>query len=181
MSAVWQSWKIKTLVVLTMAAFAALAARLVDLQVVRHDEFLGLAANNTVRSWARVPMRGGIYDVHGNPLATSVPAKAVCADPTLLGNQRMAVATALAPLLQTNVPYLLDRLTPRPIAPGKTNLSQHAVLKHKVTLETWDKIQQTMASLNLGVDETKLKSNSKAKAFYDNIHNRAIFAEADQI
>ncbi len=169
----------KTLVVLTMAAFAALAARLVDLQVVRHDEFLGLAANNTVRSWARVPMRGSIYDVHGNPLATSIPAKAVCADPTLLGNQRTVVACALAPLLQTNIPYLLERLTPRPIAPGKTNLSQYAVLKHKVPLETWDKIQQTMASLNFGVDETRLKS--KDKPFYDNLHTRAIFAEDDQI
>jgi cell division protein FtsI/penicillin-binding protein 2 len=170
-----------TLVVLTLGAFAALAARLVDLQVVRHDEFLNLAANNTVRSWARVPMRGGIYDVHGNPLATSIPAKVICADPTLIGDQRMAVARALAPLLQTNVPYLLERLTPRPIAPDKTNLSQYAVLKHKVTLETWEQIQQTMASLYFGLDETKLKSKSKAKGFYDNLHARAIFAEADQI
>ena len=31
-------------------------------------------------------MRGQILDIRGNPLATSLPAKMVCADPTLLGD-----------------------------------------------------------------------------------------------
>src|SRR5579864_3391152 len=146
MRLVWKNWKMHCLIAGTILAFGALAARLVDLQVVRHDEFLKLAEANTIRSYARQPMRGGIYDIHGNPLATSIPAKTICADPTILGDERAIVARALAPLLQTNVEYVLDRFVPR-LLPGKTNYSQYVVLKRNVPLDTWDRIQKTMAAL----------------------------------
>ena len=170
-----------------LAAFAALAGKLVNLQVVRHAELTGLAANNTVRTIARDPMRGQILDVRGNPLATSVPAKLICADPSLLlctnpalaGNYRATVARALAPLLQTNEEYLLDRLAPRLIvAGGKTNLSQYVTLKHQATLETWEKVRQTMATISLGVDESRLKNEDQS--FFRSLRAKAIFAADDQ-
>ncbi len=165
--------------ILLLAAFAALAGRLVDLQVVRHEELLGLAANNTVRTIVRDPMRGQILDIRGNPLATSVPCKVICADPTMVGNYRMAVAHALAPLLETNEEYLLERLAPRfVVAGGKTNLSHYAALKRQVSLETWEQIRHAMATLSLGVNESKLKGEEKI--FFSALHNHAIFATDDQ-
>ena len=162
-----------------LAAFAALAGRLVDLQVLRHEELLGLAANNTIRTIVLDPMRGQILDIRGNPLATSVPVKLICADPPLLGNYRAAAAHALAPLLETNEDYLLARLAPRLAVPGKTNLSHYVALKHQVSLETWERIRKTMAALPLGVDESKLKSADKP--FFSSLHNKAIFATDDQL
>jgi len=178
MNVVWQYRKMTALAIGLLAAFAALAGRLVDLQVVRHEELLGLAANNTVRTIVRDPMRGQILDIRGNPLATSVPVKLICADPPLLGNYRAAVAHALAPLLETNEDYLMARLAPRLAVPGKTNLSHYAALKHQVSVETWERIRKTMATLPLGVDESKLKSADKL--FFSSLHNKAIFATDDQ-
>jgi len=172
---------------LLLAAFAVLAGKLVNLQVVRHEELLGLAANNTVRTIARVPMRGKILDIRGNPLATSLPAKLICADPSLLlstnpalaAHGRAAVAQALAPLLQTDPDDLLDRLAPRLlVAGGKTNLSQYVALKHQVPLETWDRIKQTMAALPLGLDESKL--NSDEQSYCRSLRAKAIFATDEQ-
>jgi cell division protein FtsI/penicillin-binding protein 2 len=178
MNVVWQYRKMMALAIGLLAAFAALAGRLVDLQVVRHEELLGLAADNTVRTIVSAPMRGQILDIRGNPLATSVPVKLICADPPLLGNYRAIVAHALAPLLETNEEYLLGRLAPRLAVPGKTNLSHYVALKHQVSLETWEQIRKTMAALPLGVNESRLKSADKL--FFSSLHNKAIFATDDQ-
>lgn len=171
-----------------LAAFALLAGQLVNLQVVRHEEFLSRAANNTKRTIARDPIRGQILDIRGNPLATSIPAKLICADPSLmfctnnpsLSRQcRAAAARALAPLLQTNEDFLLERLAPRLIAAGgKTNLSQYVPLKHQASLDTWEKVRQTMAALSFGVDESKLAS--KDRSFLLSLRAKAIFATDEQ-
>ena len=173
---------------LLLAAFAVLAGQLVNLQVVRHEELLNLAANNTVRTIPRDPMRGQILDIRGNPLATSLPAKLICADPSLLNcsnapllaaNCRAVVTQALAPLLQTTPELLSDRLTPRlMVAGGKTNFSQYVALKHQVPLETWEKIKQTMAALPLGVDESRL--NRQEQLFCRSLRAMAIFATDEQ-
>jgi cell division protein FtsI/penicillin-binding protein 2 len=180
MNLAWQYRKLYLLAFGLLLAFSSLAYRLVDWQVLRHEELQGLAVTNTVRTIARDAMRGQIFDIRGNPLATSIPAKMVCADPTLLGDKRALVARALAPLLQTNQEFLLERLTPRAlVADGKTNFSQYVVLKHKVSLETWEQIRQTMAALPLGVDEAKLKSPERAACRA--VHDKAVFATDDQV
>ena len=73
-------------------AFAGLGYRLVDLQVLRHDELSKLAQDNMQREFWQAPRRGDILDARGNLLATSVPVKTVCANPSLLGNQQAAAA-----------------------------------------------------------------------------------------
>jgi cell division protein FtsI/penicillin-binding protein 2 len=179
MSAAWQYRKLYLLAFGLLAAFSSLAWRLVDLQVVRHDKLQCLAEANTVRTIARDPMRGQILDIRGNPLATSLPAKMICADPSLLGDKRALVARALAPLLATNEEFLLERLAPRYfVADGKTNISKYVILKHAATLETWEKIRQTMSALSFGVNESKLKS--REQTFYRALHDKAIFATDDQ-
>ncbi len=69
------------LTLLLAAAFAGLGYRLVDLQVLRHDELAREARSNTQYTYRLEPRRGDILDCNGNLLATSVFVKTVCADP----------------------------------------------------------------------------------------------------
>ena len=98
-----------------MLAFAGLGLRLVDLQVVRHDELARLAEDDTQHEVWQAPRRGDILDARGNLLAMSIPVKTVCADPALIGGQQAVVAHALAPLLQMNEADLFQKLVPRVI------------------------------------------------------------------
>ncbi|HEX3718248.1 MAG TPA: penicillin-binding protein 2 [Verrucomicrobiae bacterium] len=165
---------------LLWGALFALGGRLVDLQVVQHDRLQQLAAENTVRKIERKPMRGQIFDSHHVPLATSQPAKVICADPTLIGNWRQPVAQMLAPLLGMDEAQITERLVPRlHEEDGKTNISKYVVLKRKVSLDTWDKIQQGMASLHAVCPESKLSKQDQA--FFRNLRSKAVFAEDDQV
>src|SRR5438067_2625991 len=100
------------LALLLAAAFAGLGYRLVDLQVVRHDELSVKAQQNTQQDLQLEPRRGDILDAKGNLLATSIFVKTVCADPSLLGNRQAEVAHVLAPFLQKSEAQLVQQLTP---------------------------------------------------------------------
>jgi cell division protein FtsI/penicillin-binding protein 2 len=158
-------------------AFTGLGYRLVDLQVLRHDELAAKAQSNTQREFRQAPRRGNILDAQGNLLATSIFVKTVCADPVLIGNQQAAVARALAPLLQLNEGDLYQRLLPRlgKNPKGETVTNRYVVLQRKVADETWQKIQLTLTNLSFGVDEKKL---SKAdRAFFRDLRANAIFTD----
>src|SRR5258708_30564957 len=118
-------------------AFAGLGYRLVDLQALRHDELTAKAQQFTQREFLLGPRRGDILDSKGNLLATSVPVKTICADPSLLGNRQAEVAHALAPLLQENETKLGQRLLPTVSQnkEGKTITNQYVVIKRKVSVE----------------------------------------------
>jgi cell division protein FtsI/penicillin-binding protein 2 len=180
MTAATQYRKLNWMALLLGGALLALGGRLVDLQVFQHERLQQLAQDNTVRKFEREPMRGQILDCRHIPLATSQPATVICADPTLIGNWRGPVAHLLAPLLQTDEAQIADRLLPRlREADGKTNISKYVVLKRKVPLDTWEKIQQCMAALPTGVDESKLSKQDRA--FFRNLRFKAIFADEDQV
>ena len=165
------------------AAFAGLGYRLVDLQVLRHDELAKIAESNTERDFFKAPRRGNILDVNGNLLATSISLKTVCANPSLIGNQQAVVAHALAPLLGMSEGSLCQHLVPRVWKNEKgetvTNGLYYVRLQKNVPDETWQKIQMTMTNLSFGVDESKLSKTNRA--FFRNLRQGAIFAEADQL
>ena len=165
------------------AAFAGLGYRLVDLQVLRHDELARMAELNTEHDFFKAPRRGDILDVNGNLLATSISVKTVCANPSLIGSQQAAVARALAPLLGMSESALYQRLIPRVGRNEKgeavTNGLHYVRLQKNVPDETWQKIQMTMTHLSFGVDESKLPKASRA--FFRNLRQGAIFAETDQL
>ena len=169
--------RVLLLLVLLGLSYAGLGYRLVDLQVLRHDELAALAQQNTQREFWRAPRRGNILDAHGNLLATSIFVKTVCANPTLIGNRQAVVARALAPLLQMNESELCKKLLPRirQNEKGETITNRYVVLQHKVTEETWQKIQLTMNRLSFGVDETKFPENQRA--FFRTLRQNAIFTE----
>ncbi|HZR20196.1 MAG TPA: penicillin-binding protein 2 [Verrucomicrobiae bacterium] len=165
-------------------AFAGLGYRLVDLQVLRHEELSAKAQQNTQHEYLLESRRGDILDVKGNLLATSVYVKRVCADPTLLGTNQLEVATLLAPLLQTNEARLVQLLTPtlRRITNGTsvTNVyNRYVCLSKRVPLETWARIHSAMTNLTFGVNEKTIPKPQRV--FYETLRDKAIFGEDEQI
>ncbi len=175
--------RLLALLVLVVLAFVGLGFRLVDLQVLRHDELSKLAERKTQQTTWQEAKRGDILDANGNLLATSVSVKTICANPSMIGGQQAVVAQALAPLLQMSEADLLQRLTPRIVKNSKgetvTNGLNYVRLQKNVTDETWQKIQATMSQLSFGVDEKKLKKADHD--FLSGLRKYAISAEPDQL
>jgi cell division protein FtsI (penicillin-binding protein 3) len=75
--------------------FAALAAwavivvgRLVQIQLVRHDDYVLRAQRQQERTLALNPVRGSVVDIKGRVLAESVAAESIYADPQAISNRR---------------------------------------------------------------------------------------------
>ncbi len=166
---------------LLVLAFCGLGYRLVDLQVLRHDELQGKAHSNTHSYLLHEPRRGDIRDVRGNLLATTVPVKTICVDPSLLAGRHVEMAKVLAGLLNTNETFLAQRLQPR-VSVKDTGLSrtnQYVVLKRKVPVEEWQQIQQSLAEETFGLSGRKLTKSEKT--LLRNLQRKAIYAEDDQL
>jgi len=165
------------------AAFAGLAYRLVDLQLLRHDDLSARAEQNTLHEYWQTPRRGDILDVNGNVLATSAAVKTVCADPSLIGNFRPAVAHALAPLLNLNETELVQRLTPRIGRDAKgeitTNGLHYIRLVKNISDDNWRRVAAAMTNLAFGVDEKKLSKIEAA--FFRDLRQHAVFFEPGQM
>jgi cell division protein FtsI/penicillin-binding protein 2 len=176
-----QMRRLAWLALLLSIAFAGLGYRLVDLQVLRHEELNAKAQQKIQHEVLLEPRRGDILDSKGNILATSVMVKNVCADPLFIANRQAEVAHALAPLLQENEAALCERLKARVRVnqQGQNQTNLYVVLKRKVPLETWDQIQTTMKNLSIGLDETKLPKADKEAL--QRLRQKAIFAEDDHL
>ncbi len=165
------------------AAFGGLACRLVNLQVLRHDELSAKAERNTQREFWQAPRRGDILDVNANILATSVPVRTICADPSLIGTFQPLVAHAIAPLLQLNENELAQKLAPHLARNAKgelcTNNLHYVRLAKNITEEYWRQVAAAMTNLTFGVDEKKLPRAQKE--FVRNLRLHAIFSEPDQM
>lgn len=166
------------MVVLLVVAFGCLGYRLVDLQIFRHDSLKKKAEDNTHKIILRETRRGEIRDRRGNLLAGTVFVKTVNANPSFIGPHGPVVARLLAPLLDMSEEVLLEKFQPQTFTNknGQTKIDQHSLLKRKVPLETWDRIQAAMNSLKFDVDEKTLPY--KERLFYQNLRTRAIFCDA---
>jgi cell division protein FtsI/penicillin-binding protein 2 len=167
------------------AAFAGLGYRLVDLQVLRHDELSLKAERNTQREFRQAPRRGDILDANGNILATSVPVKTICADPSLIGSNATLVAETIAPLLQLDEAAIERRLVPRlsvirnSAGETVTNESHYVRLAKNVPDPTWQQIYAAMTNLALNTEGRKLTHSERE--FNQNLQQHAVFAEPDQL
>lgn len=176
-----QYWRLLGLGLALGLGFVGLGFRLVDVQVLRHDELRALAVQNTEREYLNEPRRGDILDAKGNLLATSVQVKTVCADPVLIGTNQVLLARTLAPLLELGEGPLIQALSPRLVqnSKGEAVTNRFVRLKRKVPVETWEKIQSAMTNLNFGVVEKKLPQSQQT--YYSNLRKKAIFARDDQL
>jgi cell division protein FtsI/penicillin-binding protein 2 len=169
------------LALLLTLAFAGLAYRLVDLQVLRHEELSAKARRNTAHEYLLEPHRGDILDAKGNPLATSVLVKNVCADPDFIGTNAARFAHVLAPLLQMDEAKLTQSLTPstRKADDGTTITNRYVCLKRRIPVETWHQIQAALTNLSFVVDEKKVGRSERQH--YNDLRQKAVFARDDQL
>ena len=180
MATVQQYRRLVGIAFLLVLAFCGLGYRLVDLQVLRHDELQSKARDNTQSNSLHEPRRGEIRDIRGNLLATTVPVKTICGDPSLLDGRQIEMTKVLATLLRTNETFLAERLQPRLSLNdlGEVRTNQYVVLKRKVPVEEWQQIQQALAEENFGFTGRKLTKAERTSL--RNLKYKAIFAEDDQ-
>jgi cell division protein FtsI (penicillin-binding protein 3) len=95
-----------------LAAWAVIViARLVQIQLVRHGEYVIKAARQQERTLALQPVRGSIVDSHGRILAESVAAESIYADPQAIGDRaQTAKALASVKALQMDARELATKL-----------------------------------------------------------------------
>ena len=165
---------------LLMAGFGALVAQLIYLQVARHEELKQKARKYWERTYVKASRRGDIRDVRGTLLATSKPVKTVCADPSVIGSNYVAVAYALAPLLEMRPADLMTKLQPRfrTNSAGKLVPDKYVVLKRKVEVDRWQEITNAMASLQLVADE-KLQPR-KTLEYFHRVRTSSLMTEPDE-
>jgi cell division protein FtsI (penicillin-binding protein 3) len=126
-------------------AFAAVVARLVDLQVVSPDHYAaaGLAQRlSTVKLNAE---RGSIFDRTGKELAMSATQKTIWANPALMKDTR-AVARELAPILGKDAGYLRGLLD---------TTATFVYLARQIPLETAAKVEDLHLDGIYQIDESK--------------------------
>ena len=153
------------LVVGMVAVFAGLGYRLVDLQVLRHEELSRLAAKNTDREIWQQARRGDILDINGNPLATSVAVRTVWANPSVLAamvkvpNPQSLFAEALSPLLKMDSAHLQQRLQPviGKNINGEPVTNQYVVLQREVPEDVWQQVVAACTNIPGQVDKTGWK------------------------
>jgi cell division protein FtsI (penicillin-binding protein 3) len=93
-----------------LAAWAVVAiARLVQVQIVRHDYYVNKAQRQQERTLALSAVRGAILDRRGRVLAESVSAESIYADPQSIGD-RKATARVLAVALHEDARELDAKL-----------------------------------------------------------------------
>jgi cell division protein FtsI (penicillin-binding protein 3) len=107
-----------------IALFGVIVAKVADLQVLNPSRYVAVSTAQTLRSQTLPAERGAVYDRNHQPLALSVPDKAVFADPKLVRDP-FAEAAKLGPVLgltpsvleaklrvKTRFVYLARRVTP---------------------------------------------------------------------
>ncbi len=119
--------------------FSVFSARLVFLQVLKHDEYAAEAARNHVLRQTIPATRGSIVDCHGEVLAISEPLKTVIADGTHIADPAR-LADALADLLEMPPAELRGKLTTK---------RQYVVLKKQVTEQVAMQIRERLRTEKL--------------------------------
>lgn len=136
--------------------FSAFSFRLVYLQLVKHDEYAGLAAEKHVYKQPIYAERGAITDANGEVLAHNVPVEIVVADTSHLNKEKVAEAVAL---LSRDLKIDADELW------GKLGSDRHyIVLKRDVPESAADALRAKLREENLrGIffehDATRLYPN----------------------
>ena len=114
--------------------FSVYSIRLIDLQIVKHEEYAALAAEKHVHKQTIYARRGIIRDVHQEALTENLPVKTIVADATHLRDP-MAVAEAIANQLEMDPRELADKLrTGRP----------YIVLKREIPEQKADQLKETL-------------------------------------
>ena len=125
--------------VLILALFAVIGIRLIALQTVETPAYAGGGLDDRLRRVTLPAARGAIYDRTGAPLAHSVEARYVYADPTQIQDLQ-ATARALSPRLGIPASELAKKMAPRKRDSGED--SQFEYLARGVDIDQARKITE---------------------------------------
>ncbi len=175
------------LTVLLSLAFCGLGARLVFLQVLRHEELHAKARRQSELRVLHSSPRGEIRGSKNGVLATTKTTMKVCADPGLVGEFQVPVADALAPLLgikkEKAKRKLVEQLELKPLVRngevvtrdnGEIAMDRFVVLKDEVSRRTWHRIQETMKHLKA---PPRVKNDAALTESFNRMRRQAIFAK----
>src|SRR3954463_13062065 len=121
------------------ALFSLFSFRLVYLQMIKHDEYAGLAAEKHVYKQPIFAERGSILDANNEVLAHNTPVATVVADATLINN-RDAVIAVLRNALELPADELIEKLG------GER---RYIVLKREVPIATANALREKLRAGNL--------------------------------
>jgi cell division protein FtsI (penicillin-binding protein 3) len=102
----WRAWLVAALLMSGLVLMVWKAGRL---QLLLGGDLRTLAEGQYLRDVPMSAARGRIVDVHGKPLAITVPVQSIFAEPARVGNVAQT-AQALAPLLQMDAAQVVARL-----------------------------------------------------------------------
>lgn len=120
------------LLIVTGLLLTLFAGRLIEIQAVRGEALASEALDQRMKVLELPAERGSILASDGEPLATTVEARNLTADQTLVTDPT-AVATALAPILGVDAAVLVPRLT---------GDRRFVYLAKALTPETWNRINE---------------------------------------
>ena len=119
--------------------FSAFSFRLVHLQMTKHDEYAGLAAEKHVYKQAIFAERGSILDANNEVLAHNTPVETVVADATHLNNREATIAL-LREALEIPAAELSEKLD------GER---RYIVLKREVPIAVATALREKLRAQNL--------------------------------
>ncbi|HEX8678563.1 MAG TPA: penicillin-binding protein 2, partial [Chthoniobacterales bacterium] len=119
--------------------FSVFSFRLIYLQMIKHDEYAGLAAEKHVYKQTQHATRGMIRDANGEVLADNIPGETVVADATHV-NDLGALVDVLAQTLKLPANELREKLS------GER---RYVVLKREVPTSTTAALRQNLQAQKL--------------------------------
>src|SRR5216684_1499757 len=122
-----------------VALFSGFSFRLIYLQMIKHDEYAGLAAEKHVYKQIICAERGAIFDANNEVLAHNVPVETVVADATHLNN-----LDAIVDLVSDEL-----RLPARELAEKLHGDRRYIVIKREVPEVVADALREKLRSQNL--------------------------------
>jgi cell division protein FtsI (penicillin-binding protein 3) len=114
--------RLEFVLIATLMVLSVIGGRLIQLQGLDRSTYARLAEDQRLNQITLTAVRGDILDRDGNPLAETVDARDVVADPTQVVGPDVTART-LAPVLNMSASTLVSLLT----VPGQYSLLKHAV------------------------------------------------------
>ena len=147
-------FRLGLMAVLLAVVFSVFSARLIHLQVARHEEFVSLAATKNSTRQSIPALRGRILDARGEVLAVDRPTRTVYADGSHITDP-VSLAKVAAPFLDIPEEELTERL--------RTD-RKYLVLRHGVREERFSALVDAMREQKL----RGLYSEPTAERIYPN-------------
>ena len=121
------------------ALFTALSARLIQIAVIQHEDYVATARANHVKRVELIALRGSILDAKGAFLARNEPLRNVILDGSLIKNPAAAAELLAGPLKMSTADIL------RHISPAR----RYVVLKKKISEELAGGIEQAVVKARM--------------------------------